>query len=50
MVKPLHELSVAEAGFHLRAREITAVALAEYALSRIAAIDPLIHSFIRVTG
>ncbi len=50
MVKPLHELSVAEAGVQLRAREVTSVALTEHALSRIATLDHLLHSFIRVTA
>ncbi|MGI4946039.1 MAG: amidase, partial [Janthinobacterium lividum] len=46
----LHELSIAEAGARLRDGTVTAAALAEDALSRIAAIDPAIDSFITVTA
>jgi len=45
----LHELSIPEAGALLRKGEITAVALAEDALSRIDAIDGAISSFVLVT-
>jgi aspartyl-tRNA(Asn)/glutamyl-tRNA(Gln) amidotransferase subunit A len=48
--KPLHELSIAEAGAMLRAGTLTARALTEDALARIAAIDPAIDSFITVTA
>ena len=47
--KPLHELSVAEAGRALRAGTLRSTALAEHALARIAALDPLLHSFLLVT-
>lgn len=47
--KPLHELSIAEAGAALRSGAVTSRALTEDALSRIAAIDPTIDSFITVT-
>jgi aspartyl-tRNA(Asn)/glutamyl-tRNA(Gln) amidotransferase subunit A len=47
--KPLHELSIAEAGAALRAGSVTSQALTRDALDRIAAIDPLIDSFITVT-
>lgn len=47
--KPLHELSIAEAGAALRAGAVTATALAEDALGRIAALDGAIDSFILVT-
>lgn len=47
---PLHELSIAEAGALLRSGGITSRALTEDALARIAAIDPLIDSFITVTA
>jgi aspartyl-tRNA(Asn)/glutamyl-tRNA(Gln) amidotransferase subunit A len=47
--KPLHELSIAEAGAALRAGTVTARQLAEDALERIATIDPAIDSFIEVT-
>lgn len=50
MLKPLDELSVAEAGIALRAGKITAGALAEHALALIAANDPALHSFILVTA
>lgn len=49
-MKPLHELSIAEAGAALRAGSVTSVALTRDALARIAAIDPAIDSFITVTG
>jgi aspartyl-tRNA(Asn)/glutamyl-tRNA(Gln) amidotransferase subunit A len=49
MTKPLHELSIAEAGAALRAGEVTSTALTRDALDRIAAIDPMIDSFITVT-
>ena len=48
--KPLHELSIAEAGNKLRAGELTSVALTENALARIAAIDPAINAFITLTA
>jgi len=46
----LFELSIAEAGRRLRDGAITSSALAEDALSRIAAIDPALDSFITVTA
>jgi aspartyl-tRNA(Asn)/glutamyl-tRNA(Gln) amidotransferase subunit A len=46
----LFELSIAEAGRKLRDGSITAIALTEDALKRIAAIDPAIDSFITVTA
>jgi aspartyl-tRNA(Asn)/glutamyl-tRNA(Gln) amidotransferase subunit A len=46
----LFELSIAEAGRKLRDGSITARALTEDALKRIAAIDPAINSFITVTA
>ena len=46
---PLHELSIAEAGRQLRAGTLTSTALTQHALSRIAALDPLLHSFVLVT-
>jgi aspartyl-tRNA(Asn)/glutamyl-tRNA(Gln) amidotransferase subunit A len=50
MTKPLHELSVAEAGAALRAADVTSTALTEHALARIASLDDVLHSFILVTG
>ncbi len=47
--RPLHELSMAEAGARLRAGTLTASALTEHALARIAALDPLLHAFVLVT-
>ncbi len=47
---PLHELSLAEAGRKLRDGSVTAAALAEDALARIARIDPSLDSFITVTA
>jgi aspartyl-tRNA(Asn)/glutamyl-tRNA(Gln) amidotransferase subunit A len=49
MAKPLHELSIAEAGRALRAGTVSSVALTQHALARIASLDPLLHSFILVT-
>src|SRR5882724_7812175 len=46
----LFELSIAEAGRKLRDGSITSIALTEDALSRIAAIDPALDSFITVTA
>ena len=46
---PLHELSIAEAGRRLRAGTLTSTALTQHALSRIAALDPVLHSFVLVT-
>jgi aspartyl-tRNA(Asn)/glutamyl-tRNA(Gln) amidotransferase subunit A len=49
MTKPLHELSIAEAGRALRAGTVTSVALTQHALARIASLDPLLHAFVLVT-
>src|SRR5258708_40068874 len=49
MTKPLHELSIAEAGRALRAGTLSSVALTQHALGRIASLDPLLHSFVLVT-
>jgi aspartyl-tRNA(Asn)/glutamyl-tRNA(Gln) amidotransferase subunit A len=46
---PLHELSIAEAGRLLRSGTLTAAALAEHTLARIAALDPSLHAFVLVT-
>lgn len=46
----LFELGIADAGRKLRDGSITSIALAEDALSRIAAIDPALDSFITVTA
>jgi aspartyl-tRNA(Asn)/glutamyl-tRNA(Gln) amidotransferase subunit A len=46
----LFELSIADAGRKLRDGSITSTALTEDALSRIAAIDPELDSFITVTA
>lgn len=48
--KPLHELSIAEAGRLLREGEVTSLQLTEHALARIAAIDPQIHAFVKITA
>jgi aspartyl-tRNA(Asn)/glutamyl-tRNA(Gln) amidotransferase subunit A len=48
-MKPLHELSIAEAGALLRNRRITSIGLTEHALSRIDALDPVLHAFALVT-
>ena len=42
MEKPLHELSIAEAGRALRAGSLTCLALTEHALARIARHIPLV--------
>jgi aspartyl-tRNA(Asn)/glutamyl-tRNA(Gln) amidotransferase subunit A len=47
--KPLHELSIAEAGALLRSGSITSTALTEHALARIAALEPLLNAFVLVT-
>ena len=47
--KPLHELSIAEAGRQLRAGTLSSTALTQHALSRIASLDPLLHAFVLVT-
>ena len=49
MSKPLHELSVAEAGAALRAGSLSSLALTQDALARIKAIDPRINAFITIT-
>lgn len=46
---PLHELPIAEAGRRLRAGTLTATALTQHALSRIAALDPVLHAFVLLT-
>ncbi len=50
MTETLHDLPIAELGRRLRDGSVTATALAEDALIRIAAIDPAIDSFITVTA
>src|SRR5947208_2492560 len=49
MARPLHELSIAEAGKALRAGTVSSVALTQHMLARIASLDPLLHSFVLVT-
>jgi len=49
MAAPLHELSIAEAGKRLRAGTLTSTALTEYALKRIATLDPRLNAFLLVT-
>src|SRR5947207_171539 len=49
VTKPLHELSIAEAGRALRAGTVSSVALTQHALARIASLDPLLHAFVLVT-
>jgi len=48
-MKPLHELSIAEAGAQMRAGTLTSLALTGHALARIAEFDPRLHAFITVT-
>jgi aspartyl-tRNA(Asn)/glutamyl-tRNA(Gln) amidotransferase subunit A len=47
--RPLHELSIAEAGRQLRAGTLSSTTLTQHALSRIASLDPLLHAFLLVT-
>ncbi len=49
MSKPLHALSIAEAGRALRDGALTAAALTEHALARIDALDDALDAFILVT-
>ncbi|MCG6908394.1 MAG: Asp-tRNA(Asn)/Glu-tRNA(Gln) amidotransferase subunit GatA [Desulfobacteraceae bacterium] len=46
----LHELTIHQARERLRRREITAVALTETLLARIAAVDPRVRAFITVAA
>jgi aspartyl-tRNA(Asn)/glutamyl-tRNA(Gln) amidotransferase subunit A len=46
----LHELTIHQARERLRRREITAVALTEALLARIAAVDPRVRAFITVAA
>jgi aspartyl-tRNA(Asn)/glutamyl-tRNA(Gln) amidotransferase subunit A len=48
-MKPLHELSIAEAGTLLRSGSLTSTRLTEASLARIAALDPKLHAFVLVT-
>ncbi|WP_375450367.1 amidase [uncultured Devosia sp.] len=50
MSRPLNELSIAEAGKALRSGTVTARALTEDALTRIAAVDPDVHAFVLITA
>ena len=47
---PLHDLSIAEAGARLRSGALTATALTEHALARIAQYDGSLHAFNVVTA
>jgi len=47
--KPLHELSIAEAGKLLRSGELSSRALTEHALGRIATLDGDLHAYVLVT-
>jgi aspartyl-tRNA(Asn)/glutamyl-tRNA(Gln) amidotransferase subunit A len=47
--KPLHELSIAQAGKQLRAGSLSSTTLTQHALSRIASLNPLLHAFVLVT-
>jgi aspartyl-tRNA(Asn)/glutamyl-tRNA(Gln) amidotransferase subunit A len=49
VTKPLHELSIAEAGRLLRSGALTSMRLTEASLARIAALDPELHAFVLVT-
>jgi aspartyl-tRNA(Asn)/glutamyl-tRNA(Gln) amidotransferase subunit A len=45
----LHDISIAETGRRLRAGDLTSISLTQHALSRIASLDPVLHSFVLVT-
>lgn len=47
--KPLHELSIAEAGRELRAGSLSSEALTQHALDRIGTLDPMLHAFVLLT-
>lgn len=49
VMKPVHELSIAEAGKFLRNGTLTSQALTKDALGRIARLDPVLHAFVLVT-
>lgn len=49
-MKPLHELSIVEAGRLLRNGHLSAAALAADAQRRMREIDPLVHAFVLSTG
>jgi len=45
----LYELSIAEAGRQLRAGTLSAAALTQHCLARIAALDPALNAFVLLT-
>jgi aspartyl-tRNA(Asn)/glutamyl-tRNA(Gln) amidotransferase subunit A len=45
---PLHELNIREAGVWLRAGDLSALALTDAVLARIAATEPVIHAYVVV--
>jgi aspartyl-tRNA(Asn)/glutamyl-tRNA(Gln) amidotransferase subunit A len=47
--RPLHELSIAEAGRQLRSGTLSSTTLTQHLLSRIASLDPLLHAFVLVS-
>lgn len=49
-MEALHELGLAEASARLREGELSPVALTEALLARIAALEPRLHAFARVTA
>ena len=49
VTKPLHELSIAEAGSLLRSGTLTSTRLTEASLARIAELDPELNAFVLVT-
>jgi aspartyl-tRNA(Asn)/glutamyl-tRNA(Gln) amidotransferase subunit A len=48
-MKPLHELSIAEASVLLREGHITSLELTQHQISRIESLNPSLHAFILVT-
>ena len=47
--RPLHEMTIAQAGRALRTGQVSAIALVQHALARIAALDPQLDAFVLVT-
>lgn len=48
--RPLHDLSIAEAGAALRSGALTSSSLTEHALARVDALNPKINAFVTVTA
>ena len=48
--RPLHDLSIAEAGAALRSGALTSSALTEHALARVDVLNPKINAFVTITA